>query len=57
MISLCAMAFTAMLSFMGGQGCLLQGGGCVLQQGQWLPVQTPVTTAVPVPPMPISGLK
>lgn len=51
MISLCGMAFSAMLSFMSAQGCLVQGGGCVLQQGVWVPVQTPASTPS-VPPVP-----
>jgi hypothetical protein len=46
MISLCGMAFSAMFSFMSAQGCLMQGGGCVLQQGQWVPVSAPPTAQI-----------
>jgi hypothetical protein len=39
MFSFCGMAFSAMLSLVG-QGCFLQSGNCVLQEGQWVPVQS-----------------
>jgi hypothetical protein len=46
------MAFSAMLNFIGAQGCFMQGGGCVLQQGQWLPVQGAVPGAAQIVPRP-----
>lgn len=47
MISLCGMMFSAMLGFMGCQGLSAQGGGCLIQQGAWVPVQAPAPASNP----------